>query len=98
MGTARSTSIEFGCPNYDGVRTSVPRPMCVLQLVLASKRHKIYSIHMIHQFKGPNDNKYNVKFVSMNWFYCRFSQDVYTIQELSDVFLPYQTGLVDKRS
>ena len=27
MGTVRSTSIEFGCPNYDGVRTSVPRPM-----------------------------------------------------------------------
>ena len=27
MGTVRSTSIEFGCPNYDGVRTSVPRPI-----------------------------------------------------------------------
>ena len=30
MGTVRSTSIEFGCPNYDGVRTSVPRPIAII--------------------------------------------------------------------
>ena len=41
MGTARSTSIEFGCPNYDGVRTSVPRPTVPVPITVVSVIHVV---------------------------------------------------------
>ena len=46
MGTVRSTSIEFGCPNYDGVRTSVPRPTVHIYIIDIFSRYT-YSFSLL---------------------------------------------------